>query len=300
MTVHFASFIRPELDMDILPWWIKHYRDMNFDSYSIFFHHTGGENDPIRNDNAEKIAEASEMMDREKFKICAPVRGDFRIGRLRCTALEPWYKSLKPNDTAVIVDSDEFFDVSTGYFKEQCEDNEWIRGYTLDRWAGDENSASLVDAPPYRYSSCTALMELKKQYGMQGKVHEEVLKGLTPEQRTAFIEINRRKIFSCKAKYPLMLFGSHVIQGMSNSPCPEFNPPNIDNCDGDREYPFLLHFTWRKSIIERMCGKPYWSAAYIYIIKRFFGLDGTDDLQEKIEREDREYGEKGWVPWHRQ
>jgi hypothetical protein len=71
----------------------------------------------------------------------------------------------------------------------------------------------------------------------------------------------------------------------------------LDEINGVKPIP-VHHYTWRPSILPRMCDRPYYTAQRIWLTARFFGIDNYDseEFRKKIAQEDALQKEKGWEP----
>jgi len=210
----------------------------------------------------EEMREIRDIFDRYGFSAFWTF-GTFREGGLRIECLEPHRALLPPDDYLVVADSDEFHDANPATFKDIIRSHECVEGYLVDCWG-----EKLVDADPR--------LPLGEQYPHQGNFKEACgLEGV--------VHPNRRKILASRCSLAVNFIGSHTMEERR-----VFRMPGRYH---------VLHYTFRSSLPERMCGKRYFRSMDLYNLLVYFGQDNHPALQKKLEWEDEIQKEMGWIPF---
>lgn len=269
--IHFASLINPLFDADLFEHWIDHYLYFNFDTYNVWFHDEGKDK--------KALSHAVELFSDRGFDTHI-ITGDFHIGSLRVKALDPFRKSLPPDDTLVVADSDEFqwaddYDSLIRSYDVVC-------GELIDRYACNNSGPALTDA--------ISSIPLPAQYPCEGKVEELLLKTLPKEVVNLWPVMHRRKIMACPARLPVDFLGSHLISGEKKFSDLSYSPVQK-----------VFHYSWRKSLLQRMCSKDYYTPIHIFYMLNFFGIAYQDEdqipdiLREKMHNQEKMQRSKGWI-----
>ena len=265
----FAALFRADYDIDILEHWIHHYLNFDFDGYRVYLH--------VVPENVSVTRDAMLMLMEHGFEVFT-VEGDFNNGELRQTCLNSFRCSLEKDDMLITADSDEFHAIDPQTYKSSLIQYDCIAGTLIDRY-----DTTLHDA--------VKNIPLPVQYPIEGQVFDTMMKKhfgvLTQAQRdNLWPPVICNKVMASKAKYSVSLGGSHGVV------CNEFEKPVIN------DVPFPVHhYTWRKSLIERMCGKTYYTAAHIWYVNDYFNnKDIPACLNDKINKEESINMTKGWFP----
>jgi hypothetical protein len=217
--IHFAALFGVDYDMDIMPYWSKHYLDMKLDSYHVFLHR---EHKPVPPDVIR------EFIDRG-FSI-ETLSGPHGNGILRRLALGPYATSLPPGDLLVTADADEF---QCPDYREIEKKFDIVSGYLCDRYS-DRLEACYSD--PFR------------QYPGEEPFTKEMTKNFTPPflKLRDWAYTRRPKILAARAGYDVTYTGSHSMRSV----------PADARISDDHKVP---HFAWRESTKAKMAVKTYFS-----------------------------------------
>lgn len=260
--VYFASLFCVDFDLDLLPHWIKHYIRYDFDDYHIWLH--SPEN------SIHRLRRAREDLSRAGFMV-HNVNGDFLDGSLRIKTVGQFDKILDPKrDKLVTADSDEFQKMPLNY-KTIAQEFDYIHGFLIDRYDDTLHSAAQG-------------IDIDVQYLHEGQVIEEVIKDVPQGHKSGWVHVKNDKILCAPAGSGVAFGGSHCF----------YDGPR-DLVKWPASVP-VLHYTWRDSIIQRMCGKRYFTAPQIWYVANFFNALDSKPLQQKIRDFEVEQIEKGWVP----
>ena len=241
MNIHFAAFFGVEFDLDILPFWLEHYKKCYFDSYHVFLHRESGEiGSNIKNE-----------FKRNGFSI-ETIDGPYGAGILQKFALGPYADTLPPDDFLVIADADEFQseagpdplkvedDLFLGPpapamipYRELLKHVDIITGFMVDRFA-------------HRLETCYTFPFL--QYPFEEPFTGEVLKAFSPPayRATAWPQTRRTKVLAARAGYEVAYEGSHCLHNV---------PEHAQIAEGHKVY----HFAWRDSVKNKLIKKAYYS-----------------------------------------
>lgn len=258
--IHFASLFSVDFDMDLISHWICHYIKFDFDSYHITL------NTQRRNFEAMDFAEKAF---RSAGFTVSRNTGIFNAGELRKNVMNLYRSSLYENDILITADSDEFQELPSDF------------KYLAGKY--DVTAGMLVDRYDDTLHNAETTIPIESQYPYSGDMEKIIMKEYKLDN-SSWVKMNKNKIISSRVKIPVAFGGSHCVY-------PDYLKiytvaPEIYN---------VFHYTWRNSIIERMCGKPYFSAANVWYVKEFFGLD---EVPKVLDNKIREYEEaqalKGW------
>jgi hypothetical protein len=223
MKIHLVTLIAPDLDYDIVDFWISHYTSMDIDTYTAFIH----------TDLAGKHPEVEVKLRQAGFKI-AYAYGAFGDCDLRVNVMNGFASVIPEGDYILAVDSDEFQQWPEGQIKKHMEGIDLFEGYLIDCF-GDE----LLEADPD--------IPLDVQYPNRAKHLEEQLSSeCKPMKQT--------KVCIAKNILPVCFKGSHEL----NSDLPHKNISHRTRGTLD-----VLHYKWRKSAGDRLSTKWYCNPAHI-------------------------------------
>jgi len=241
MNIHFAAFFGVEFDLDIMPFWIEHYKKASFDSYHIFLHKESGE-----------IGSNIKTEFKHHGFSVSTIDGPYGHGILQKLVLGQYADTLPPEDFLVIADADEFQsgpgagpipaggDLFIGppapeliHYRELLKHVDIVTGFMVDRYT-------------HRLETC--FMNPFRQYPYEEPFTKEILKAYTPPQlrKTEWPQTRRTKILAARAGYEVGYEGSHcllqVLEGVRIA--------------GDYK---VYHFAWRDSTRNKLVKKAYYS-----------------------------------------
>ena len=98
--IHFVSLISIDFDVDLLPYFIPHYSDLECDNYCLFLHEG-------KNTDANLWAESAAREAGWKARFI-PREASFGGGELRRALFEKFRRAVKPDDYIISADADEF------------------------------------------------------------------------------------------------------------------------------------------------------------------------------------------------
>lgn len=232
--IHFASFMNPNWDIDLLPHWIAHYKALELDTYTVYLHIPKCEND-IASLSAKK------MLEKRGFTVIF-VNGDFRDGALRNETLTAFRLTLPQNDFLMTADSDEF-QMWTKKPGEVMSNRDVMTGFLMDVY-----DSSLHDANSYE--------GLTYQYPYRLRELERVIFKDCPDPN-----LNYGKICIARAGVPVCFVGSHEINGDAGHGLRVSSEVEI------------LHFRWRTSVLNRLMAKTYYKLEHLNAIMDYFKVD---------------------------
>jgi hypothetical protein len=241
MNIHFAAFFGTEFDLDIMPFWIEHYKKANFDSYHIFLHKESG----------EIGSNAINQFKHEGFSV-ETVSGPYGHGILQKLVLGPYSDKLPPDDFLVIADADEFqsgpnagpLDAGDGLFIGPPAPS-LISYRELLRYV-DIVTGSLVDRYTHRLETC--FRDPFRQYPYEEHPANEIFGNFTPPEfrKTEWPLTRRTKILAARAGHEVAYEGSHCLLQV---------PVNAQYAENYKVY----HFAWRESAKRKLLIKAYFS-----------------------------------------
>lgn len=238
--IHFAALVGVDVDSDLLPWWIPHYREMHLDSYTVFLHESLDEE---KNNQAEvllvvlggfNVRRVSENALRESPAWPGAPDG------VRRTILGAFAKSLHPQDFLITADGDEIQEWEENPRDTAARGISVVLGQLIDRF-----DDSLHDAIPGK--------SLLESFPIEDEnLHRYFRK----------VSLVSKKICMAPASYPVEYSGSHDLT------LGEKFPPRCTVSGTLR----VLHFHWRKSAASRVRGRSYWSVEEIATMEKFFQI----------------------------
>jgi len=216
---HFAALFGVDYELDLLPYWLKHWTEKNFDDYMVYLHRETGDTDP----------EIVKLFEERGWRTCC-VGGNHGDGRLRGEVLSKYALTLPENDFLITADADEFHLID---YKTLLPQYDIIRGFMSDYYT-------------YELESCR--MDPFEQYLFQEEFTGEYLKNFSPPflRQSEWKHTKRTKILAARAGYKVAFAGSHVMYEVP------FNAKVLDD-------QLVHHFAWRKSAAEKLAIKSYYT-----------------------------------------
>jgi len=263
MNIHFAAFFGVEFDLDIMPFWIEHYKKAVFDSYHVFLHKESG----------EIGSEIKSRFKQEGFSI-ETANGPFGHGILQKLHFNLYAGSLPPDDFLVIADADEFQsepgagplkagdDLFIGPpapslipYRELLKHVDIVTGFMVDRYTPNGLEACYIN--PFR------------QYPYEQYPADRILDNFTPPQfrSTQWPETRRTKVLVARAGYEVSREGNHCMMQV---------PEGAQIAENYRVY----HFAWRESAKRKVEIKTYYSQENCREI--FGGEISQDELDSRM------------------
>jgi hypothetical protein len=261
MNIHFAAFFGVEFDLDILPFWLEHYKKCYFDSYHVILHRESGE-----------IGSNIKMQFKNQGFSIALADGPYGAGILQKLHLGPYADTLPPDDFLVIADADEFqseagpdpLKVGDNLFvgppapamipyHELLKHVDIVTGFMVDRYA-------------HRLETC--YMNPFRQYPYEEPDANDILKAFSPPQyrSTEWPMTRRTKVLVARAGYHVAYEGSHCMTQVS---------ANAQIAEGYKVY----HFAWRDSAKNKLVKKAYYSKENC---SELFNDDISDEISGAI------------------
>jgi len=216
--IHFACLFGVDYELDIAPYWIRHWQSHQLDYYRIFLHR---EKSGIPSSTVKLFQDAG-------FYVSC-VDGPHSNGILRRETVGRYAMNIDPEDFIVTADADEFHDLD---YHDALQEYDIISGFLHDHYGA---SLEVCDRDPF------------EQYPHEEKFTGEPLKNFTPPfLRTTEWPLTRRgKILACRAGDKLLYMGSHVMGEVSST------AKILDNQK-------VHHFAWRESAARKTAVKSYY------------------------------------------
>jgi hypothetical protein len=241
MNIHFAAFFGVEFDLDIMPFWIEHYKKAGFDSYHVFLHRETGE-----------IGSNIKTQFKHHGFSFETVDGPYGHGILQKLVLGRYVDTLPPEDFLVIADADEFqsapgnppFKAGDGLYigppattlipyRELLQHVDIVTGFMVDRFT-------------HRLETC--YIDPFRQFPYEEFPANEVLNNFTPPRfhRAEWPLTRRTKVLVARAGYEVAYEGSHCLLQV---------PQGAQIAEMYKVY----HFAWRESAKKKLVKKAYYS-----------------------------------------
>lgn len=237
--LHFLSLLGVDIDLDILPIWIIHYKKFKCDSYFCFLH--------AKDNQDDNYLKAKYLLENNGFKTQF-VGGPFGDGNLRNNIFNAYLQNLNPQDYVMTADTDEFQDwwEPEGVKEMLIENNiDFITGKLYDCFGEkleDVKSYDLIQQYPY------IIDNLENVINVEG------------------VPIRRDKICISKVWVPVCYIGSHDLNY-------HFLPPEKRGMFRVRGDIRVLHFKWRGSLKKRLESKTYYKDHHVKKILEYFNED---------------------------
>lgn len=219
LKIHFACLFGVDFETDILPYWLKHYAAMKFDSYKVFLHREKGRIDDSLQETFRNAG----------FSIECLTGMPHANGLLRMTAMDNYTATLPPEDFLVTADADEFHLID---YRDVLREYDIVMGYLHDHYA-DKLEACRMD--PF------------VQYPHTEEFTGELLKNFSPPylRNTVWAHTRRTKVLAARAGEEVHFGGSHSMKAVP------FDAAILDNVK-------VHHFAWRESARRKLAVKSYY------------------------------------------
>lgn len=231
--IHFVSLVSVEHDIDLLPYFFPHYDGIHADNYCIFLHE-GPDTDA--NLWAEGAAKSAGWKSR-----FVPRGASYGNGELKRALLEKFRRSCPGTDYIICADGDEFQSWETALPQEAVEKGvDMVLGKRIDRF-----HEKLL---PINHD-----LELEENFPLE---HENLSKVLFPKRPRA-----RDKIVMARAQVPVDY--KHCTNLSVR------DPGRLSVADGVP----ILHYKWRRGILNRLAERPDYTPQELQAIKHFFEME---------------------------
>lgn len=230
--IHLVTLFSIDLDADLIPHFIEHYKALELDSYTCFL------NSSARTD--KDFAKACQITFESSGFDVVPIEKPFQQMTLRKHLFDDFKKTLPKQDFLLTVDSDEL-QMWPQRPREMVE--------TYDLFQGD-----LIDCYDDRLKYALPGVPLDKQFPRQSsRLESTIYKNCLTSLR-----LNYNKILMAKNTHNICYLGSHgLIDPIS---------PTINMYSGM----IVEHYRWRKSIYNRLASKNYYKLEHKQAIEQFF------------------------------
>jgi hypothetical protein len=244
MKIHFASLVGVDYELDILPFWLKYYKERDFDTRKLFLHRETGR---VPKNVIDEACEAG-----YEVECCD---GPQANGMLRKLILGNYAASLPPDDYLVLADADEYqsaprtvprppgtFDYMSVIGPEAPDPID----YRADLEKYDLVCGNLVDRYGKELSAC--YQDPFIQYPYEEYAPGDLLKGFTPPylRKSKWPVTRRAKILAARCGAPLAYEGSHGTR---------YTPSDYRIAWNYR----VVHFAWRESTKGKIAVKSYFN-----------------------------------------
>jgi len=220
LKIHFACLFGVEYEIDLMPFWTKHWLDKKFDSYKVYLHKEDG-----------KIGREIQQEFRDLGFSVECLDGPHSNGNLRRVALGYYAGTLPPRDFLVLADADEFCKID---FRPALQEYDLITGFMVDRYTS-------------RLEGCYC--DPFEQYPEEEPFTKEILKNFTPPylRQSEWPYTRRTKILAARAGDDSTYAGSHCMK-------------SLDARAKILEDQKVYHFAWRESAKRKLAVKSYYDA----------------------------------------
>ncbi len=237
--IHFAAMVGVDFDADLFQYWIPHYKNLRFDSYSIFLHESLN---PEANFKALKLFTSSgfrvTMLPEPTVRNNPVCPGDPGIG-VRSVIMDLVSLSIPETDFLVTADGDEFQAWNETPHEAVARGIRLVTGRLIDCF--DDT----LHAPDPEKT-------LSENY--PGEIFN-----LSANWKQ--FPYNTKKICLSPARFPVDFSGSHEVKRHHEDVTPRYvgsGPMNV------------YHYRWRESALKRVLNRPNWPLEEIASIKKFF------------------------------
>lgn len=219
MKKHFAALFGVDYEQDILPYWLVHWIDKRFDSYTVYLHRETGSIE-------ERLVK---LFQRNGWTVHL-LDGSHRDGGLRGEVLSRFAASLPPDDFLITADADEFHLVD---YDKVLGEYDIVRGFMSDYYG-------------YVLEACHR--DPFDQYMFQEEFTGEYLKNFSPPfmRKSEWKHTKRTKILAARAGYNVAYAGSHCMLEVP------INAKILEN-------QLVHHFAWRESAKSKLAVKSYYT-----------------------------------------
>lgn len=254
MSIYFASLFGVDFDLDLLPFWMKHYEKLNLDDYFVCLH--------SQERNKQKIFEALNFFKKHEWNFEVMASHRFGNGLLRSKYMQSVCARLDLKDFLITADSDEF------------QRWDWIEGSSDPRDLSERFDCiygTLRDCYTVGLPEANPCEPLSLQYPRHGNIDDILAARATskvwPEASAyPWPRITRNKILGAYVSMNVDFLGSHLIHSKMKSNTPLQIPPEYSGYG-----PMTVdHYSFRASLFDRMRTKTYFDARHLWVIGRFF------------------------------
>lgn len=237
--IHLVALIGAKVDADILPYWVRHYKTLELDSYTVFLHESGMPS----MDNA-----LQRMLLLDGFRVTMVPENALRDNPImpncpdmvRSILFESFALGLPQNDYLITADGDEF--QQWGVLPREAV----ARGVRV-------MLGRLTDCFDDYLHPVKPEMSLEENYPIR---HENLVAQFCKEYR-----LNQNKICMAPVGFPVDYSGSHDVKRGHVDVTPRMLT------SGPLE---VLHYRWRGSALTRSQGRRYWTEEDLQAMRQFF------------------------------
>lgn len=223
MKNHFVSVIGVDYDLDLAPYWIRHYQTRGFDTMTVFLHREAGEIDKSVQD----------MYRNAGFTVFC-IDGPYSGGIVGAFHLRNFIKNLPESDFVTVADADEFQVMSDGSpipYKALCEEYDVLHGLFEERYA---DSLSVCMEDPFT------------QYQHVEPYTGDYLKPFCPPylKHIQWPHVYRCKIIAARAGEAYRFYGMHSVNELQHDSRILFGLK-------------VIHFNWREGAALKIAKKEW-------------------------------------------
>lgn len=230
MRHHFVSVIGVDYDLDLAPYWIKHYVEREFDTYTVFLHREQGD-----------VPEHAVNMYKAAGFIVHCIGGAYTGGIVGAFHLETFIRNLPKEDFVTVADADEFQCMADGSpipYKALCGEYDIMHGLFEERYSG---SLSVCVKNPY------------EQYNHVEPYTGMFFRSFCPPylDHIEWPCVYRCKIVAARAGEPYRFHGMHAIATIK---------PDARILYGLK----VVHFAWREGAARKLSKKSWYKKVCDY------------------------------------
>jgi hypothetical protein len=245
--IHFVAMVGVDVDIDIMPYWIRHYKSLNLDSYTVFLH--------LSKDEGKNMA-TSYNLQVQGFDLIYLPNNILEVNEkmknapdfVREKVLTDFIATLPKEDFVLNADGDEF--------------QVWERNPHHDLERGvNVVIGNLVDCFDDTLHNPDYNLTLEENYPIRN------------ENLSTFFKAEpclTRKQCLFPVWYPVNLTGTHTVKlGVDWEKGRTIISGPIE----------VLHYRWRKEAINRVRGRKYWPQDEIEKMEAFFEVNKNEVLK---------------------
>jgi len=216
--IHFSCLFGVDYELDLMPYWVDHWKSHKLDVYHIYLHREKGVIDPAIVDFFHSAGFETECVD-----------GPHTDGILRRETVGRYAKNIDPEDFLVTADADEFHLID---YHDVLSKYDIVTGYMCDRYAP---ALQACNRDPF------------EQYFLEEEFTCSPIKNFTPPymRMTEWPYTRRQKILACRAGDTTTYKGSHVMDDI---------PWQAKILCNQKVH----HFAWRESARRKIAVKSYY------------------------------------------
>lgn len=221
---HFISVIGVDYDLDLAPYWIKHYAPCDFDTRTVFLHReTGGVPQSTVN-----------LYVKNGFTVHC-IDGPYSGGIVGAAYMENFIRNLPGTDFVTVADADEFQTMRDGSlipYKVLCRDYDILHGLFEERYA---DTLSVCEDDPFI------------QYPHVEPYTGDYLKAFCPPylDHIEWPWVYRCKIIAARANEQYRFYGMHTIENIKQRTKIMFGLK-------------VIHFAWREGAKRKLAKKDWY------------------------------------------